>query len=98
MACIHAKHILTGEPHCLCILEAKLPLDFDWRKEITVWEIEIGQRLAAILRPEYRKEKKVLKEAAKATKKERSVTTLSDEDKEKALERVRKGTQVKTEK
>jgi len=63
MACIHAKHLLEKIPHKDCFFEARLPEDFNWRKDITVWELEIGSRLADLLRPEYEREQQALEQA-----------------------------------
>jgi len=63
MACIHAKHLLEKIPHKDCFIEANLDEDFDWRKDITVWELEIGSRLADLLRPEYEREQQALEQA-----------------------------------
>jgi len=65
MACIHAKHLLERVPYREAFPEANLPEDFDWRRDITVWELEIGSQLADLLRPEYEKES-ILCEAKKA--------------------------------
>ena len=85
MACRHAKFLLERVPHNRCFLpEAPLPQSFNWKAEVSMWEIEIGGRLADLLRPVYKKEQAVMakvrakQEKAEADKK--AIEKVIEED------------------
>jgi hypothetical protein len=65
MACRHAKFLLEKVSHERAFMEAPIRTPFNWKgmdgkPGLTCWEIEIGQRLARLLKKEYLKEQAVL--------------------------------------